>query len=428
MSKLFAPQELRFRFPGSTYSTTFTAANDASWVSGGGSPVTIKARCINGPVDVTGLTHARVPDPSVRTRGRGRGIGIADRDQGSFTVEMFLNATLASKELLSLLGIAFGGLSEPSTEHYTLDTSGVHTTSKLYASGIEGEGTAGRAALCGVRGDARGNGEVIPIVGNGTDYIELARTTSAAMQDGDVVWISHTVYPDLDATENYLDVLMIGDDAANPDQYNCVGCAITGVEFASTNLPDGEMPTVKLTITPGRFRLEPAATKATISHAAPLGADPVGWAGGGFWIAPVYSTAQTRGYLLGGKWECSPDIQRQPLLDPAGYTGIGGWRLQPGVSTWKMTVYGDEGSTDPIPTYQTDFADSADTGYQTMRQFGNAADACFAVAHDKTFLDREPYRTELNGCLAYGFEGHAEERATTTDLIAGDIKLHFFLS
>lgn len=432
MSKLFALQELRFRLADTTtYSTTFTAANDAEWVSGGGSPATFKARFVNGPIDVSGLEHSRIPDPSVRTRGRGRAMGILDRDKGSFTVELFLNSTLASNELLSLLEIAMGGIATPSSEHAAAG-GGTHTTSKIYIDGVAAMGVAaGQAALVGVDGDGRGGGEAVTItnvVNDTADYIELSRTLSVAPNDGDVVWFSHTLYPDLDATPKYCDVLMIGDDATSPDQINCVGCAITGVEFASMNLPDGEMPTVKLTITPGRFRLEPAATKATISHTAGVGANPIGWAAGGFWIAPVFSTAQTRGYLLGGKWECNPDIQRQPLLNPAGYAGIGGWRMVPGTATWKFLAYGNEGSTVPLPTYSTDFLDSTDTGYQVMRQYGNAADACFAFAFDKTFLDREPFRTDLNGCLAYQYEGHAEERATTTDLIAADIKLHFFHS
>jgi hypothetical protein len=433
MSKLFAPQELRFRFPGTTYSTTFTAANDATWASGGGSPATIKARFINGPIDVSGLSHERIANPETRTRGRGRNMGIQDRDKGSFSVEFFLNTTLASTELLSLLEIAMGGIATPTTEHAAAG-GGTHTTSKIFIDSVATYGVAaGQAALVGVRGDGRGNGEVIPIVtvaadGANPDYIELARTTTTAVADDDVIWFSHTLYPDLDATPKYVDVLMIGDDATSVDQINCVACAITGVEFGQTNLPDGEMPTVKLTFTPGRWRHEPAATKATISHTAGVGANPVGWANGGMWIAPVFSTAQTRGYLLGGKWECNPDIQRQPLLDPAGYSGIGGWRMTPGTATWKFIAYGNEGSTVPLPTYSTDYLDDADTGYQVMRQFGSAADACFAFAFDKTFLDREPYRTELNGCLAYSFEGHGEERATTTDLIAADFKAHFFHS
>ena len=430
-TKPFALQEVRIRYAGSTYSDAFTALNAAGWVAAGGSPATIKARAVNGPIDVSGLTTPRLEDPSVRTRGRGRGIGITGKQSGSVSLQFFLNSSNAQDDILQLLEYVFGGRQTPTANGVALTSAGVHTTSKIYATGITATlgAAAGMAVLCGTRGDGRGNGEAIPIVTAETDYLELARNTSAAMADGDYVWASHTVYPDMDATQNYFEVALIGDDSTSPDQYNLIGCQATEVSIGQINLEDGEMPVITLTVTPGRYRLEPAATKATISHTAPSGADPVALGIGGFWITDAYSaSAQARGYLLGGMMEVAPNIRHVPLQDPQRYNNIGGWRRAPGAATWAFTAYGDEGSPDtPVNDHSDDFA--SDThAHQVMMQFGHAADKCSAVAIDKSFLDREPYRTELNEMLAYRYEGHAEERATTTDLIAADVKLHFFHS
>jgi len=114
-----------------------------------------------------------------------------------------------------------------------------------------------------------------------------------------------------------------------------------------------------------------------------------------------------------------------PLVDPQCSNQIGGWRKVPGYCKWGFTAYSDEGSPDqPVPELQDEY--EAGTAKQICYQFGNAADACAAICVDTGYVDETLKRTEFNQMTAWQVKGHAEESATTTDLLAADFKIHFF--
>lgn len=429
MSKSYNLQEVRVRYPGSTATDTFTALNDATWADGGGSPATKKLQHVNKVVDVSSLEYMRLDNPEVRTRMRGMGRGILGQRKGTFTVSFYLNSTAASDDVLDLLEVIFGGRHTPTQDSVALDASGTHTGSVLYAAGIESMLVPGCALLCGVRGDGRGNGEVIPVASESTNSVVLARATKSTMQDGDTVWISHSVYPDEDATQSYLQFALIGKDESGPSQINCVNCMATKVTFENLSHEAGQLPIVTLEISVGDWRHEPAATKTSLSHAtAPAGPLPaMDRSIGGFWFT-LTGSAQVRGYMLGGEVSVDPGIAYVPLSDPSMANAIGGWSKVKGNAKYSIKAYTDRGSPKtPFPDLApTDFA--SDThAFQVLAQYGHAADKCMAIDMPKTYLDKEPMETELNQLLAAMIEGHADETYTASnDLKSADIKIHFF--
>jgi hypothetical protein len=428
-AKAFALQEAKVLFTGTAYSDAiaFTDGDSANWVHDGTD--CFKARMADGVVDLSGLVQPRITDPSARTRLRGRGDGILGRRVGTFTTSHFLNSSTADSFVKTLLGKVLGGVATPTLDFDTLD-AGSHTTTQLNITDVEANtGIAeGHAVLCGDNLDGRGGGEVIPVETVAASALTLSRATAVAMNDSDVIFVSHTVYPDPDIAMQYANWFFIGDDSTSPDQFNCVGCACTGISFSGLNMGADELPIVQLEWSVGDWRYEPAASKGTVAHTTtPKGADPaMDRSIGGLWVTDSGS-AQARGYFLGGQFEIDPDFVTVPLLDPQYANGIGGFAKVPGFAKWGFTAYSDEGSPDqPVPELQDEY--EAGTSKQVCYQFGHAEDACCAISIDKGYVDETLKRTELNSMAAWQVKGHAEEYATTTDLIAGDFKIHFFHS
>jgi hypothetical protein len=429
MSHLFALQEARIRYPGTTFTTTYTAGNHANWTAGK------NLRHVENVVDLSNVSHERVPDPTVQTRARARPVGIKALRTGTFSISFFLSSTDASAgstdEIKTLLHKVYGGLSTPTQDTVALDSTGVHTTSRLYASGIEAMCAPGSAVLCGQRGDAKGDGEVHVVVAEGANYIDLATRTKGTMADGDDIWFSHTIYPDLTAAQEYLEFLLIGADSTSPDQLNCIGCAVSNVTLRNLNLGDGDVgPIVELEVQVADHRWEPSGTKATLATGTPDGADPAMDKGqGGFFISDRGAYLDiARGWLMGGGYVLEPDFKVVRKPGSLGVNGIQGWKKNIGSVKWGFTALLDEGadtgSGTPIPNLTDDFGNG--TAKQLIYQWGHAAAACVAVDIQNGFLDELPTRTELEEQAAVMLKGHGHEGATTTELTAADHRIHFF--
>jgi len=424
-AKAFALHEAKYLFIGTTYSSTYVDADHADFAHDGTD--CFKARFQPEPLDLSGLTYPRLPDPSARTRLRGRAQGILGLRTGGFSISHYLNSSTADDFILTLLGYVLGGSSTPSADSDIVDAGSSTTVLEIdgvvAATGV----AAGHALLCGVKGDGRGNGEVIGVDSVTADTINLSRATKTAMESADVIWVSHTVYPDPDAAVEIWNMLLTGADAASPDQYNLVGCQSRGLTFGNLGVSDGELPIFTLDIGCGDWRLEPIGSVRAMEHTvAPLGANPaLPKEQGGLWVTDSSALA-ARGYFLGGNYTIDPDHTMVPLIDPQHSNQIGGWKKVMGNAKWSWVGYSDEGSPDqPVPDLSTGFETDGHE-LQLMYQFGNAADSCFAIDISQGLIDEQLKRTELNSCAAWTVSGHAEEGATTTDLLAADFKIHFF--
>jgi hypothetical protein len=425
MSELFNLQEIRYRNPAS-FSTDFTDGDNVLWTNA------ISLRH-TGVVALDGVSHERIEDPTVQKRARARPRGIKMLRTGSFTVQLFLNSSNADDAIADLLELIYGGRSTPSANEYTLDSTGAHTTSRLYASGIDAGVAKGSAVLCGTRGDGLGDGEVHVVIDSNTNYIDLATTTKGLMVDGNKVWPSHCIYPDYTQTQEPLEFYLIGEDTTGPDQLNCIGCAVSSVSFSNLNLGDEELPIVELEVQIADHRWEPTGSAATLAITAPSGADPaMDKALGGFFCTDrgsPYVAGATRGYLHGGGMTLDPDMRVIRIPGPLGVNGITGWRKAIGSSKFGFQALigegAESGSGGPIPNLTDDFDNGV--AKQLVYQWGATADAAVAVDLQQAWLDKLPTRLELEEQGAVDIMGHGDEDSGgATELLRADHRIHFF--
>lgn len=422
----FALEEVRVRYPGSTFTTAFTNGDHANWAIG----TATKLRHVDSKIDRSGLVYPHAPNPSVRTRRRGLEKGIKTVRGGTFTISFFLNsATGAGNDAIkTLLSKVYGGLSTPTASTATVGAGS--TTSQIASTGIGAKVEPGAAVLVGTRGDGRGDGEVRVISAEAANTIDVSIAMKAAPNSGDTIWLGHTVYPDPDAAQEYMEFLLIGKDGTSPNQINCVGCQATSVTLRNLEVADEEVgPVVELEISVGDWRWEPAANKATMSTTdVPSGADPAMDKGEGLFLLSDRGTytGSARAALLGGAMVIEPDITHVKLKDPGAKNGIGGWVRGVGNVKWGFTPYLDEGDDKPVPNLTADH--DAETAKQAIYQWGHEKDACVAVDVQNAFIDEIPQEVELEGLAAVSLAGHGDEGSTTTDVLGADHRIHFFHS
>ena len=357
--------ELRYVDKGSTFTTAFTAASDASWDAG----TAIKLRVHD--LDVSGLKLSSVPDMSIQTRFHGRSAPISTLSGGveaqQIKFKQWLpggSASQSAETVATLMGLVMGGITSPATAITDAAEAGCSITNVI--ANAHGQ-VAGQAVLVGVLGDGYADGKPAIIkTANANDY-DLLMALPGIPQIGDAVKHGHSLWVD-EADESYQSFLALGSYPGSgasdqPVLLNIIGCSGT---LAFGGLAPGEKPFVEYTYNVGDWRVEPYATTEAFSHTAtPLGDDPAGDRGiGALTIGDTAAT--TRVVVQGGEVEFNLNMALEPIIDPQGVNGIGEWKK----------VRADQGPTMAVTAYWGDMP-----GRRSDFTGGTAKQLLFALGH-----------------------------------------------
>lgn len=376
--------ELRYVDNGSTFPTAFTAANDVSWDAG----TAVKLRVHD--MDLSDLHLASVPDMSVQSRFHGRPAPISTLSGGiedmSLKFKMWLpggSSTQSAEDVATLMGVVMGGIASPASA--ITDAAEAGSTATNVVAAAHGQ-TAGQGVLVGTLGDGYADGKPgIIKTANAGDY-DLMMALPGVPQVGNAIKHGHDIYL-YDGDESYQSFLAIGSYAGSgaadyPCLLNIIGCAGT---LAFGGLAPGEMPFVEFTFRVGDWRVEPYATTEAFAYtAAYQGDDPAGDRGiGALTIGDTAATTRTT--VRGGDIEIDPGMALEPIRDPQGRNGIGGWkkvRADQGPSIGLTAYWGDE------PGRRADF--TGGTAKQVLAAIGHAAEATVVFEMPQARLLQDP--------------------------------------
>lgn len=409
-------RELRLLY-GTTFNTSFTAADNAIWTDG----TAIKIRAIDWEDNMEHMSEA---DPTLESQTDRHRARIPTLRQGNCSFKTFIeggSSTTTANPIATLLSKFFGGLASPSTTKAdALDNSGTHTTVKLYASGVEGYVAPGQAVLVGARGDTRGEGEVRLIPGEGTDYIDLGMATADTPIDTDAIVYSHTVYLAPSATQNYVDGLVIGEDETTPDQKQWIG-GMGNVSLEALNV--GELgPIAKFDIGFGDWQFVASDDKAALTPGtAHVGnAPPIDRGLGGCFIQAVGTTTRARSDIAG--LSITPNLNYVKRPSPGGVNGINGWKRVRGEGVkFEFDILREQGAS-TLSLY-TKFLNG--TALHLMFQWGHEAEKCFAISIPRGFIDSIK-ESEVEGLSSWKITGHATTGTNDNELLDSAMALHFF--
>jgi hypothetical protein len=361
--------ELRYVDKGSTFSTSFTAADNAAWAA----DTAVKLRCHD--VDLSGLIEEVVKDPSVQTRFHGRNPPIRVRRTGSFKFKMHLEGGSASTDpgtVATLLGCVLGGLHSPAAISDAVEAASTATQIKATAHGLKNN----EIVLIGVDGDAGADGKASPIEdedpNSDTNAFDVQFAFPSAPAESAVIKAGHACYVD-DADESYQDFLFIGSHSGSggtddPDQIQMIGCS---GKATIGGLGVGETPNIEFEFMVGNWQFVNYADQASFSHTTtPSGNDPVGSVEEGqFQIQDVATTM--RNTIKGGNVSIDFGFDLVPIHDPGTSSRIGGWKK----------VRSDTGPMISISAYWANLADmpglyndfTSGTAKQVLYQLGSTA-------------------------------------------------------
>ncbi len=404
--------EIRYLDRTTTFTTAYTAANNAAWDAGTATKLRFHE------LDVSELMKNAIDDPTVQTRPGGRQPPIPTLcggvDTMQFKFKMWLEGGSSSTSpgtVATLMGDVLGGIKSPTVITDLGEAGGDADTMKLDTHGQ----AVGQPCIVGVLGDGACEGKVgvAKTITNANEY-DLMMDLPGVPQVNDAIKNGHTVYIDWE-TETYQDFLIIGGYAGSgvTDDSICMnilGCSGT---LAFGGLVPNEKPWVEFTFNVGQWRPEPYATTATFSHTtAPSGGDPCGSkAIGSLTVGDL--AASTRVTVQGDDLEVVLGYDLEAIRDPQGANGIGGWRKVRGETgpTMSMNAYwGDN------PGRRTDF--TSGTEKQVMYVCGHVAEATAVFEMQRAYYAKDPAtvvefnRLDGQNLSFLGNEGNATDRST----------------
>lgn len=202
-------------------------------------------------VDVSGLTHAKVPSARVVQYRNDYVMPYRGTMGGSFTTKLALtgfgsgtSGTLSTVAQTSrLLGYVIGNRAYSSTTGTTISGTGSSATSLnvAAASGF----SAGSLLSVGTKGDGLGDGQWAAVSSHGTSTIALLTALPAApTTNGHVVYTGDMVYPSESPSSSTITSLRFRLLTANL-QIEAHGCFPTAISWEGLN--PGEFPTVTIT-------------------------------------------------------------------------------------------------------------------------------------------------------------------------------------
>ena len=405
----FDRYEVRYINRGSTFNTTFTAADDASWNAGTANKIRVY------DLDLSNLTEESVPDPSVQQRFDGRNPPLITRRTGSIKFKMHMgggSSDITYSAVSELLGAVLGGKYAPASISDTAETGSTATQIVASAHGYKNN----MVMLI--------NGESSPIEDEDPDVdtnkFDLQMDLSAAPANGDTIKAGHTIFID-ETDETYLDWLIIGSHTGtgatdNPDQVQCIGTA--GIVTIGGLTPE-ETPFFEFEFMVGDWQFVENDDKASFSYTEePIGEDPVSSSCGYAMIQDSGTT--TRNETAGGNFEIEiGGYELVPIMDHNNCANsVGGWkkvRLDTGP---RITMDAYWANLADMPGLQDDFRNG--TKKQVLLQFGASAQNSVTFYMQKAYLQQlDPAsRVELerNTALKLIFEGAHGEATNLTDV------------
>lgn len=267
-------------------------------------------------LDVTGITHEKVPIAPVVQR---QNDGVHDMRGimgGSFTLELDLTgrgsssaAGVTLSSLATLLGYCVGNAARAATSGTTAAGGGSATSTPVAAAAADF--SAGSLCRIGAQNDGRGGGQFAAISGDASDTLTHLTAIGGAANASDVVYAPDMVYPNEDPDQTSIQSLRFALATANQSFY-AHGCYCTGIEF--TGLNTGERPKVRLTFAVAWF--ENASPTFPSSTAVGNSGSPVPVAAGSFFYNTVGTATRQTAVIRG--FNLSIDLQVHPLIGPGG--------------------------------------------------------------------------------------------------------------
>lgn len=364
--------------------------------------------------DVTGLTQPGISDETLQTRFHTKPPNIAGLSKGSVKLTTYAGGAYANVDVGPEWNVArasLGGYAAVTNARSGTVSAQVSTTN-IGMTSVNTYVVAGQAVLIGVKGDGRGNGEVHPINGVSPDHIQLSVATAAAAAVADPLVFCSSLYPDEDATQHYVDVVVAGH--ASADQFQtCGGVPKMMVE----GLGLGEQPRLVFDIMSCDWRYVPTSERVTISHTtSPRGGEPsfdkaIGLAH----IGDQGSSTRTAYKVTDVTYD--PGIEYAEIPSPSGVNGVGGYQHMPGVGMLEMTVITaeDDGLIDDYPS----------TAKHIVVQAGHTATKTIAVEFTKAYLSDRPTRVEVNNLTGWRCKFFCTETYNaSSDLVGAGQRIH----
>lgn len=396
-----------------TFKTTMlNAGEDGPWnVS---SPEVHKIRPT--AVDTSGLTQSGITDETLQTRMHAMPPMIAGLAKGTTKVTCYAGGAYSNTETPPEWNIASacaGGIAVPTTRSDAA-TAAVSSTNV----GVLGVGALGvrrgMAVLCGVRGDGKGSGEVKPINAVTTDNLELSISTIGPVDSGDNVVFSTTIYPDEDAVQKYVDLLMLGH--AEADQIQAIGAA---GPFTFSGMSIGELPKIDFDLAAVDWQYQPPGSRASLQYGEPAqGGNPAFDRGVGLLHIGDRNSTDRTSYKI-SDFTFDPGLSYEEIPDINGVNGAGGHQHMPGIPRMEFTILSgeDDGLLDDFP----------DTEKSAMVQFGHTPTKCIAFEMQKCYVMEKPQRVEINNLTGWRImlQGN-EEYVPGDDLQSAVWRIHIF--
>ena len=403
MSKPTIVREFRHRDPSTSFSTSFTAANNAAWDPGTATKIDLTE------FDDSASIHEGIEPKELQETIQGEMSHEPSIKSGDLKTSMYLgtaDAGTTAPPQATLLSVPFGGLSTRAAEEITTDAVAACTTSVIEAPS---HGLAvGNAVFF--------NGEVREIAAVGSvDQFTLGMAFSSAPGTSVALKVAHTVFIDESQAQQYVDLLAIGMDTANQRQW--IGCVPT-VEFSG--LSRGEMPEMALNWAFGDWQWVPSGERDTLSvgTAASGNRAPASKFAGKFIIGDNGSVSFTS--VQGSEFAISPNFEFSPIHDINGCNGIGGYQLSKANDvTGEFTNYFGQ----DMDGLYTDF--TGKQAKQLIWQFGSTAASCVAFSMPKAYLKQDPTVQDLENLAAVKVMVRAVATGTSAQLANSCLKVHY---
>jgi len=403
-------REVRARV-GTSFATTHDDASGDSWALSNG--VIHKLRAVS--VDTAGLEQPGIDDETMQTRMHNKPAMIAGLRKGSIRLSTYAEgaySNVGETPAQNIAAACAGGIANPVTNRTDAAEAAVSTVN-VAATGCSSFVATGQAALLGVRGDGKGGGEIRPINSlSGDDHMGLSVATAGAVDTGDAIVYSTTIYPDEDATQKYVDFLVIGHAAA--DQVQTIGAVGT---FTMGGMGIGELPLFEFDFNTGDWQYAPSGARASLATTTdPYGGEPPFERG----IGVVHVGDQ--GSSTRTSYRCTdvtfdPGLANEEQPGPAGVNGMDGQQHMPGVPTLELTILTgeDDGVLDDFPS----------TSKHVLVQLGHQATKAMAIELQNASLQGKPQRVEVNNltgwrCVFFG----KENTSGSTDLDKASWRVH----
>lgn len=412
-----SPNSIReFRYKATTdFNTTFLNAANGSWDVGG---AVVKLRIVG--FDDSGLVREGLPNETMQTRIYGKPAPIPGLRKGSLKVSTYLGGaesdTTACPEA-TLVSKFMGGIINPSNTRAAVVEAGTMSARNVVLGSANTYVSVGMAALVGVKGDSRGNGEVKIVSSVDAGGITFATVCSGTPAAGDALVFGTTCYLDPTATQEYIDTLSIGH--ATADQRQTIGGSGT---FGISGTGIGELPKLDVELMVADHRYVPANERSAL--------DQVNTGSGntppferGIGMLQIYDddTTTTRQVFKGGEISFTPGLAVEAHPDLSGVNGVGGWQKMPGAATMEATLLFDE----DMPGLVTNFEN--ETSKAVVLQYGHTATKCVAIDMQKCHLTDLPVPKAINNLSGVAVKLEAgDDYSATGELASSAFRIHWF--